>query len=104
MHHFYNPDMRTWIRIGLVGAILYPIANIAFLFAALCGFESSTSACRLAGWLYMHLFPGEMLEGIFYMRSPVPWFAMVIVADALIGFAIGAIGTVLITSIRRRQA
>jgi hypothetical protein len=101
MHVLYDLGMRTWMKAGIAGAIVYPIANIAFLFAALCGFASSSVICRLSGWIYFHLFPSEMLEEMFDLSSEVAWYGALIIADACIGFAIGALVAVLIDSIRR---
>lgn len=42
-----------------------------------------------------------MLEEMFDLSSEVAWYGALIIADACIGFAIGALVAVLIDSIRR---
>ncbi len=94
--------MRSWIKGGSIGAILYPILHVVSLFAALCGLvDSNDSACRLAGWVSMHFFPTELFEDILlHIETQIVWYAVIIIIDVAIGFAIGAIITLLIRSIR----
>ncbi len=98
--------MKSWIKGGIIGAVLYTIANILSLFLALCGFSSTAPSCKLAGWIYGLAFPGgfisHVLFPLFGLKPGSAGIGLFLAADIIVGFAIGALIVKGVQKLRRR--
>ena len=95
--------IKPWIKGGIVGAVVYPILNVLFLYLALsCGFSfnSSDFPCDQVEWSYWNLFLMEHIEDYLPVGSSDAWFVIAILIDLVIGFIIGALITKAIRWVR----
>ncbi len=92
--------MKSWIKWGVLGAVIYTVTNFVLGFVGLvCELGGG---CRFISWAYFNLFPGEWMEDLYYQSgidSEAVQVGMVIVADAVVGFILGALLAVILNKI-----